>query len=78
MQGAVNLDGSPQGPQRIVFLRQVPRDPFFPDPKVSAADTWDTRAYGSLSSDPQPGVDVYDVSSKSTRVGLDGTAYNTW
>ena len=75
---AVSLDGSAQPPQRIVFLRQVPRDPFFPDPQVSAAQTWDTRAYASRTDDPQPGADVYDISSKSTRVGLDGTAYNTW
>jgi general secretion pathway protein G len=64
--------------QRIVILRKLPRDPFFPDPQVPAAQTWNTRAYASRPDDPQPGDDVFDVSSNSTRVGLDGTAYNTW
>ncbi len=70
--------GGTDTPQRIVILRQLPRDPFFPDPTVPAAQTWSTRAYGSRSDDPQPGADVYDVASMSTRVGLDGIAYNTW
>jgi general secretion pathway protein G len=65
-------------PQRMVILRQLPRDPFFPDPKAPAAQTWDTRAYASSPEDPQSGADVFDVSSKSTKVGLDGSAYNTW
>jgi general secretion pathway protein G len=64
--------------QRIVILRQLPRDPFFPDTQVPAAQTWNTRAYASRADDPQPGADVFDVSSKSTRVGLDGTAYAVW
>jgi general secretion pathway protein G len=64
--------------QRIVILRKLPRDPFFSDPQVPAAQTWNTRAYASRPDDPQPGDDVFDVSSNSTRVGLDGTAYNTW
>jgi general secretion pathway protein G len=64
--------------KRIVILRQLPRDPFFPDPQVPAAQTWNTRAYASRADDPQPGADVFDVSSKSTRLGLDGTAYSAW
>ena len=70
--------GSSDAPQRLVILRQLPRDPFYPDPTVPAAQTWRTRAYGSRSDDPQPGDDVYDVSSMSTRVGLDGIAYSAW
>jgi general secretion pathway protein G len=70
--------GSTDAPQRIVILRQLPRDPFFADSSVPAAQTWATRSYGSRSDDPQPGPDVYDVSSMSTRIGLDGIAYNTW
>jgi general secretion pathway protein G len=71
------FDGSDK-PQRLVILRQLPRDPFFPDPAVPAAQTWLTRSYGSRSDDPQPGDDVYDVSSMSARVGLDGIPYNAW
>jgi general secretion pathway protein G len=65
-------------PTRIVFLRQIPRDPFTPDPTVAAVDQWDTRFYGSPPSDPQPGKDVYDVMSKSTAVGSNGIAYKDW
>lgn len=65
-------------PRHMVILRQLPRDPFHPDPNVPAAQTWDTRAYATRPDDPRLGDDVFDVSSKSTRVGMDGTAYNTW
>jgi general secretion pathway protein G len=64
--------------QRMVILRQLPRDPFFPNPQVPAAQTWNTRAYASRADDPQPGADVFDVSSMSTRIGLDGTPYSNW
>lgn len=64
--------------KRMVILRQLPRDPFHPDPKLAPEQTWNTRAYASRPDDPQPGDDVFDVSSMSARVGLDGTAYNTW
>ena len=64
--------------QRLVILRQVPRDPFFADRQVPAAQTWNTRAYASRSDDPQPGADVFDVSSTSTRTSLDGTPYSSW
>jgi general secretion pathway protein G len=66
-------------PPRIQILRSLPRDPFASvDDNASPADTWATRAYASRPDDPQPGSDVYDVASKSTRIGLNGTAYNTW
>lgn len=68
----------PPSAQHIVILRQLPRDPFFPDPRVPAAQTWATRAYASPPDDPQSGADVFDVSSLSTRTALDGTAYSTW
>jgi general secretion pathway protein G len=65
-------------PERIVILRQLPRDPFYPDSLVPADQTWNTRAYASRADDPQPGADVFDVWSKSARTALDGTAYSTW
>jgi general secretion pathway protein G len=70
--------GASDAPQHIVILRQLPRDPFFPDPEVPAAQTWNTRAYASRPDDPRSGDDVFDVSSMSTRVGLAGTPYNSW
>jgi general secretion pathway protein G len=71
-----NTSGDP--PSKLMFLRQVPRDPFTPDPSVPAEEQWDTRAYGSPPSDPQPGKDVYDVMSKSTGVGSNGIPYKSW
>lgn len=64
--------------RRMVILRQLPRDPFNTDPELSAAETWNTRAYASRPDDPQPGDDVYDISSKSDRLALDGTPYSSW
>lgn len=73
----VSATNSPAS-QRLVILRQLPRDPFHGDKQVPAAQTWNTRAYASRSDDPQPGADVFDVSSTSARVGLDGTPYSSW
>lgn len=71
----------------MMFLRRVPRDPFFAgDPDTPAEDTWDARAYGTPS-DPaadgppggfESGKDVYDVTSKSARVGINGIPYKQW
>lgn len=75
--GKRNLSGS-LATQRMVILRQLPRDPFNTDIDIPAAQTWRTRAYASRADDPQPGDDVFDVSSKSDRTALDGTKYSSW
>ncbi|WP_427911938.1 type II secretion system protein [Ramlibacter sp. MMS24-I3-19] len=62
----------------LIFLREVPRDPFATDPTLDAVQTWDLRSYVSAPDDPQPGADVFDVHSKSTRVGLNGIPYSRW
>lgn len=75
----VDLKNAPPGaPARIYFLRHIPIDPFSPDPALSASQQWATRSYASPPDDPQPGADVFDVASTSTRVGSNGVPYGQW
>ncbi|MBN3789760.1 type II secretion system protein [Burkholderia sp. Ac-20353] len=71
----------------LMFLRRVPRDPFFAgDPDTPAEDTWNVRAYGTppeqaagdASGIAEAGKDVFDVTSKSDRVGINGIPYKQW
>lgn len=63
---------------KLYFLRRLPRDPFAPDPAVSAAQTWGKRSYASPPDAPQEGKDIFDVYSLAAGVGLNGIPYREW
>jgi general secretion pathway protein G len=71
-------DAASEQKKNLYFLRQLPRDPFFPDTSASADDSWGLRSYQSPPDDPQPGEDVYDVRSLSSGIGLNGVPYREW
>ena len=64
--------------QNIYFLRKLPRDPFQPAAEGAAADTWAKRAYASPPDNPSDGEDVFDVASRSDKVGLNGVPLKQW
>jgi general secretion pathway protein G len=68
----------PPPSKRLYFLRRVPRDPFAEDDSVPDEQTWQLRSYRSSADRPEAGVDVFDVSSRSRRSGMNGVPYNTW
>lgn len=64
--------------QKLILLRRLPRDPFAADPSLPAEATWSTRAFSSPADAPRAGEDVFDVSSRSEAIGLNGIAYKEW
>lgn len=60
------------------YLRRVPRDPFA-DQARGTPDQWILRGYrDERDSIVWSGKDVYDVSSASEEIALDGTRYKDW
>ncbi|MET0207519.1 MAG: type II secretion system protein [Burkholderiaceae bacterium] len=64
--------------QMMYFLRSLPRDPLFADQSAKASETWALRSYASPPDDVQEGEDVFDVMSRSEKVGLNGVPYRQW
>ena len=67
------VDGVEIQTKKVRFLRKIPIDPMTNQPD------WAVR---SMQDDPDAttpgGQNVFDVHSKSTGTGLDGTKYDTW
>lgn len=63
---------------KIYFLRRIPADPMSDDASLGPVQSWGKRSYASEADRPQEGADVYDIYSKSPRVGLNGVAYQKW
>jgi general secretion pathway protein G len=64
--------------QNIYFLRNLPRDPMISDMSLKPADTWGLRSYASPPDNPIEGDDVFDIYSKSDKLGLNGVIYQKW
>lgn len=78
---AALTDGVPEANsvtgRKIYFLRRLPRDPMA-DASLAAEATWGLRSSDSEADNPQPGRDVFDVSSLSPRSSLGGRPYREW
>lgn len=72
------VDKSSSGGKKIFFLRRVPRDPVCECPSEPALKTWQLRSYKSPAENPSEGEDVFDISSRSDKEGLNGTPYREW
>jgi general secretion pathway protein G len=74
---AKGVPNARQPGQTLYFLRRIPRDPFAPE-GLPAEATWALRSYQSPPERPAPGPDVYDIASRSERMGLNGIPLKLW
>ncbi|NRR32268.1 type II secretion system protein [Oxalobacteraceae bacterium] len=68
--------------QNMYFLRRLPRDPFAAresgNAGSGAAASWFKRSYASPPDNPAEGEDVFDISSRSSTLGLNGIPLKQW
>ena len=67
------VSGVDVGGKKVRFLRRIPIDP------MTGNNEWGTRSLqDDPDSDSSSGDNVFDVYTKSTGTGLDGTEYKSW
>lgn len=71
-------DAKSQEHRKIYFLRKLPRDPMAEDSQFEAEESWGKRSYESPPDSPKEGKDVFDVYSRSDKIGLNGIPYREW
>ncbi len=77
VQGVVDKT-TPEG-NKIYFLRHLPSDPMCENCEQTEPEkTWDTRSYESSHENFDAGDNVYDIRSKSTKIGINGEPYRDW
>lgn len=64
--------------QKLYFLRRLPADPMDANGASQPAQSWGLRSYASPPDAPSEGADVFDVYSRSEKVGLNGVPYKQW
>ena len=72
------IDQRSPSAQRLYFLRRLPADPMNDDAPAPAHRTWTLRSYAAPPDQPAEGADVFDVQSRSHRVGSNGVPYSQW
>lgn len=63
---------------KLYFLRRIPRDPMREHSDGEAAQDWALRSYASPPGQRQAGLDVFDISSRSSAISLSGNPYSEW
>lgn len=64
--------------QKIYFLRKLPQDPMVDPSRKTGDANWGLRSYISPADAPAEGADIFDVFSRSDKVGLNGVPYRDW
>lgn len=64
--------------KKLYFLRRLPADPLNTNSNDKPEQTWGLRSYASSPDDPSEGEDIFDVYSRSEKLGLNGVPYRQW